>query len=643
MSKEKKYVVDSPELLAEWDYIRNEEIGLYPSEITTGSGKKAWWTCKKCNNSWFAVVSARVRGNGCPICSGKVIISGYNDLSTTCPEVLKYWDYSKNTEISPTQVGRGSHQMVWWKCEKGHSYQSRINNVVNGKHCPFCCSKKIIVGYNDLETWCRNNNAEYLIKEYSNENAQKMTELTQGTHRAVIWICEKGHSYSMKVSDRTVSHFGCPICSNHRLLTGFNDLKTWAEKNEPLLIEEYSSSNEISMDQIMPNSTKKIIWKCKLCGYVYKSTPNSRVNMRSGCPNCVKRMVTSFPEQACFFYISRFFDDAINGYKDAQHGISELDIYIPSIQVGIEYDGVHWHKGEKAHNKQIEKYQACHSQKIKLIRITEESRKKTGDCDVLIHSNYNLGISGLNDAIITLLNNLGINCNVNVADDELIIKKQYYQKIESYSLANCYPELIQEWNVERNVGLLPTMVFKSSSDNVWWICPNCGNEYQMRVNTRVGLPVGNCNKCRDHHYRVQFKRAVLQFTLNGKFISEYSSVTEASKATGAKSITICCQKRIAASGGFLWKYKDDSTEIADLVNNYRLKHDLSIASNAPKRVLQIDKNSGKVLNEYNSVGEAARALGKTESSGIAGCCKGRGKTAYGFIWKYTEDNDHMEE
>jgi very-short-patch-repair endonuclease len=41
---------------------------------------------------------------------------------------------------------------VWWKCHKGHEWQSTIYNRNLASNCPYCSGKKVLVGYNDLKT-----------------------------------------------------------------------------------------------------------------------------------------------------------------------------------------------------------------------------------------------------------------------------------------------------------------------------------------------------------------------------------------------------------------------------------------------------------------------------------------------------------
>lgn len=50
-------------------------------------------------------------------------------------------------------------------------------------------------------------------------------------------------------------------------------------------------------------------------------------------------------------------------------------------------------------------------------------------------------------------------------------------------------------------------------------------------------------------------KPVQQFTLNGSFVREYSSITEAAKSVPNCNIGECCRKKIKTSGGYIWKFK----------------------------------------------------------------------------------------
>lgn len=66
------------------------------------------------------------------------------------------------------------------------------------------------------------------------------------------------------------------------------------------------------------------------------------------------------------------------------------------------------------------------------------------------------------------------------------------------------------------------------------------------------------------------------------------------------------------------------------IRNYQLVN--AYSKHIP--VLQYDLDNS-LLNRFNSITDAAKSINK-DTSHIVSCCKGRRKTAYGFIWKYEE-------
>ena len=86
--KEKKFLIDNAKLMAEWNWEKNNELGLDLITITFSSGKKVWWKCTK-GHEWQAKIDNRKNGNGCPICSGNKVLKGFNDLTTINPTLAK--------------------------------------------------------------------------------------------------------------------------------------------------------------------------------------------------------------------------------------------------------------------------------------------------------------------------------------------------------------------------------------------------------------------------------------------------------------------------------------------------------------------------------------------------------------------------
>lgn len=115
-------------------------------------------------------------------------------------------------------------------------------------------------------------------------------------------------------------------------------------------------------------------------------------------------------------------------------------------------------------------------------------------------------------------------------------------------------------------------------------------------------------------------KAVMQYTLDGKFVKEWLSGTDASRQLSIPqaAINACClhKPKYNQAGGFLWKYKDDSTPIT-------FKHG--------KRVAKCGTD-GTLIEEYRNITEASKKNHLLPSS-ISNCLIGRSKFAGGYKWK----------
>ena len=199
----------NPVLAAQWD---NEKNGsLKPSDELSGSSRYVWWRCEK-GHSWRARIISRVRGSGCPVCDGKTVIPGENDLLTLHPKIASEWNYEKNSSLKPDRVTAFSNKRVWWRCSLGHEWQAVIAARVSGNSgCPYCTGRRVLAGFNDLATLCPK-----LVKEWDYTQNGRLTPdmVTPGSHKRVWWRCADGHVWKAAVFARAGKQKnGCPICA----------------------------------------------------------------------------------------------------------------------------------------------------------------------------------------------------------------------------------------------------------------------------------------------------------------------------------------------------------------------------------------------------------------------------------------------
>lgn len=462
----------NPELAAEWHPTKNGDMS--PETVTPNTHQIVWWL-GKCGHEWTASVKERNNGHGCPYCKGKKVLHGVNDLATCRPELTKEWHPTKNVDISPSEVSFGSSKIVWWKCSKcGYEWQATLKSRSKGNGCPFCSGRTIIPGGNDLAA-----RFPQIAKEWHPTKNGNLTpySIAPGSHTKVWWQCVNGHEWQASPNHRTSKTRNCPYCcANPKVLTGTNDL---ASKYPNLAKEWHPTKNgSLTPDNVTAYSSKRVWWKCPK-GHEWRTAVNHRAN-GSQCPICSGGMQSSFPEQAIFFYVKKAYPDAINGYTEIfhNHGM-ELDIYIPSLSIGIEYDGSAWHNGTNHLARESRKYQVCKENAITLIRIRENKNPDTSTCDALLFVRDNL-----NGTISELAQFLPLLSDIDVERDKNQIKSSFLQVLSEGSLSSLYPDLAKEWHPTKNGDLTPKMFLAKSNQKVWWKC-QLGHEWQATIDART--------------------------------------------------------------------------------------------------------------------------------------------------------------
>ena len=151
-----------PDLALEWSE-RNGD--LHPDMVNDKSTKSVWWKCHVCGYEWKQQIKTRVNGGECPSCSNRCAITGYNDLASTEPELMKEWDYSKN-KIDPTKILRTAYNRAWWKCEFGHSWNAPICDRTLGDCSCKECESEFIASLPQLLTmyYARENNLNVVLR-----------------------------------------------------------------------------------------------------------------------------------------------------------------------------------------------------------------------------------------------------------------------------------------------------------------------------------------------------------------------------------------------------------------------------------------------------------------------------------------------
>ena len=535
---------NNSKLISQWNYEKNKDIDV--NNITLGSNKKAWWKCEK-GHEWEASIYSR-KDNKCPICSNKIILKGYNDLATTNPELLAEWDFIKNGDLNPTMVTYGSHKKVWWKCEKGHEWEASIHHRNNGSGCPICSNRLALKGYNDLVTI-----NPKLVKEwnYEKNGNLKPDMVTSNSNKKVWWKCEKGHEWQVSIVVRNSSGSKCPVCAKE-LQTSFPEQAIYyyikklfpdainGDRHLGIELDIYIPSKKfaIEYDGIFWHKDKKRDEKknniCKdnkilllrvreekNCSW----TENNylKIIYCNGTDSSLEesiKMIISYLGKNLSIDLNKDRTDIYSSFIMSQKEQSLLSINsevakewnyekngsLKPDMVSVNSNKKVWWKCSKGHEWQTSISNRnvgvgcpfCSGQQV----LKGFNDLETIKPELAKEWNYEKNGS-LKPDMVTLGSNQKVwwKCEKGHEWEAVICNRNSgtkcpvctnVQTLKGYNdLATTNPELLAEWNYEKNKNIDPTTLKATSEKKVWWICSK-GHEWYAKIDSRkqgTGCPV----------------------------------------------------------------------------------------------------------------------------------------------------------
>lgn len=501
------------ELLKEWNTIKNGE--LTPDMFSAGSHRKVWWKCNL-GHEWESSIANRIKGRGCPYCSGKSIMKGFNDLETINPELASEWHPLRNGNLKPTDVAPHSNKKVWWKCKKGHEWEATVNNRTK-RNCPEC-SKELRISYpekavyyyilkvfaNSIENYHPENfcgkELDIFIPEikvaieYDGEAFHKTIEndlekdrLCKENKIKLIRIREPNcpmlnstsvcfilPSRSERNLENIIKNVITQIMGNAKkslrnmpLININNDSKEIYElmnymdkKNalfytNPELVKEWhpTKNGELKPMKVTKGSDKKVWWICSN-NHEWQASISHRVAGR-GCPIC--------------------------NNKKIEAGINDITTIAPHLMEEWDYE-----KNKGINPKLIGGGSNIKAWWICSVCGTEwktyvNSRIKGSNCPMCLKNK----LSAANSKPKT-----------------------------GNSLAEVFPEIALQWNYEKNEELNPKDVSAKSGKKVWWKCKN-GHEWEATVSSRQKTSCPYCSN------RVLVRGLNDLLTINPKLATEW--------------------------------------------------------------------------------------------------------------------------
>lgn len=415
------------------------------------------------------------------------------------PEILKEWDFESNNKLGfdPEKITIGcSSKEVTWICPKcGKSYpKTPYNKIILKYQCPHCGHNK-----KSSETYNLATERPEIAKEWDYEKNYPIRpeDISPQVCDSYWWLCPKGHPYKATPNNRFRGKSRCDIC--------YKEENSLANKRPDLVKEWHPTKNgTLTPNDVTFGKHDKVWWLCPECGHEWPATITNRAKGR-GCPECRKGTQTSTPEQLIYHYAQQLFPDTNNRFTIKK---MEIDVFIPSLKVGIEYDGEGFHNSKKSFDRDIRKSKLISNMGIKLIRIRESLcyPMESDICEIYTidrKPNYSTLLPVLNQ-IFSNLSSSFVTINptdyIKVANHikSNLYKISYENSFAYYikQLENAGTPLKYIWDYKKNslLNLFPEKVTKGSRIEVHWICRRNPKHKSFKAIYRVANGEG-CERC----------------------------------------------------------------------------------------------------------------------------------------------------
>lgn len=457
------------------EFIRNiDHPDMTFDEMKTSSKDKCLWKCSICGKEWQAQFKSRAgqkAGNerGCKNCAnlaqGKRITKRAiykNGCIADSSDLLNEWDWKNNT-LNPYETPATAVDKAFWICsECNYHYEQRIvYRVKRNEGCPKCAGKVVELD-NSMATlvpeiW------DYIDTDYDDKPP---TQYKTNSHDDIHLKCPNcgykwvSHPYVFSKGHR------CEACAG-KVATERYNLKTVYPKIADLFLEEM---NDIKATEVTPHSNKSYYFACGICGTPRKISVDKAVERGILCKKCSARYHTSFPQEAIYYYAIRYFGtDVKSRYLMNGNKAGELDIYIPKFNIGIEYDSYYFHKSDKKFITDRNKNEIAENNGIKLVRLIETNKNSNNK------NNVSIGVRAddfeLTNAIYKLFKMIdaSIDYDISISRDRIEIFEQFYKTPIKNNLKKLYPQVVSDWDYNRNGCLKPEFFTAGSNCSVYWI------------------------------------------------------------------------------------------------------------------------------------------------------------------------------
>jgi len=198
--------------------------------------------------------------------------------------------WSSRNEGTPADFTISSDKKKWFNCKCGHTFDVTLNNISNGKWCPFCaksggklcsdeecshCYKKSFASHPRADKWSLKNGDEN-PRDFSISSRMKK------------WFdCKCGHTFDARLGNVTNGKW-CPFCATNRgKLCSDEECSHCYESSfaSCQMATSWSDRNSDKPRECAKSMNKKRWFNCMKCKHTFESALNN-ISSGNGCPYC---------------------------------------------------------------------------------------------------------------------------------------------------------------------------------------------------------------------------------------------------------------------------------------------------------------------------------------------------------------------
>ncbi|WP_442929099.1 zinc-ribbon domain-containing protein [Mycobacterium sp. MS1601] len=468
-----------------------------------GSNAKVWWVCRACGHEWSTQVNSRARrGSSCQKCWHvrrgilRATPKPGRSLGDLFPDVAAEWSPTRNGDLKPIDVKPASNKRVWWLCKQGHEWEVPPCDRLRGEQCPVCAEAQRHLtkstpkpGRSLADLF-----PDVAVEWHPTRNGPLTAgDVNPGSRPNRWWKCKTcAHEWSTSAAKRTTRSQGCPMCSYARISRTKSKPKpgeSLAERMPELASEWHPTLNlPLTPFDIRPRGNASVWWQCQF-GHQWKAKVAPRA-VGVGCPHC---SIVGVSERE----IRLKFELAAAGLS-VQHDYPPIavptrrrpvkaDIVLPDIRLVIEYDGSYYHANKLLDDQK--QTAALESAGWTVLRVRERPLGSLGGHEVFVSPTE--PVKSLAISILRALTDLGVVAPKGAEyqkDPELwgqAAANTALNRHRSRSLASELPDLAKQFHPRRNGALTPGSVHPGNNEKFWWLCPDCGHEWEAVLASRA--------------------------------------------------------------------------------------------------------------------------------------------------------------